>query len=880
MNALLEPSASTTPAPAPASPLLRTLVLCDLVDSTALTERLGDQRAADLFRKHDRLARALLPLHGGREIDKTDGFLLMFDRPVQAVGFALDYQRALRELARSEGVGLAARVGIHVGDVVAWDNSPEDIARGAKPVEVEGLVKPITSRLMQLALPNQILLSGVAHALAHRAQGELGERLASVRWRTHGRYRFKGVPDPIAVFEVGEEGHAPLKTPPWSGKAHREVPFWRRPATLGIELAVLFALLAVPIVYLLRPAPAIAFANRDWVVVGDLKNLTGDTRYDASIETAFRIGLEQSRYVNVLSTLRARETLELMRKDPDGTAVDRSVGSEIALRTGARALILPTIAEVGGRVRVTAEVVDPNTQTSVYSESADGVGAESVLSSLDAVNGKLRLRLGEATAMVSSDSKPLDKAATASLDALRAYSLGQHAYSIGDVKGSNALLQQALKIDPQFALARVSLASNYMGENRNDEALREITLAASTPDRLTAREAQYVEAWRALFGPPAKALDVWQALSHMYPDFHVAHGIYSYFAWQYGNRYADAIRAYEKSASPQAPHPQVREEILGTLYLGIEDHERAERHFAKAVELGFTRSTFRPAVFAARRQYDRLAAYLAQDKEDEITAQAIGAQNLRVSYLVDQGRWDDAWKAVAAYRERVETGSRSASKLRIAELGVRTIAGVEPGAIRAFLDAEAAAAAGLSHIDRSETWFHLLFAGYLAASAGDAATAQAGLDRVGDDARGGDYPVLARMRAAAEARIALAAGDADTARAALMRMPLDGTELYVTHVALMDAHALAGDPAAALAQAEWLAAHRGRAYTEYNADWVARPFNVAQSDLALLRGAELALELGDKARARRMLAAFRAAWRGADQVPFVAPRLQKVDAAL
>ena len=71
MNALLHPSA---PIPqATAIPLLRTLVLCDLVDSTALTQRLGDQHAAELFRKHDRLARALLPLHGGREIDKTDG---------------------------------------------------------------------------------------------------------------------------------------------------------------------------------------------------------------------------------------------------------------------------------------------------------------------------------------------------------------------------------------------------------------------------------------------------------------------------------------------------------------------------------------------------------------------------------------------------------------------------------------------------------------------------------------------------------------------------------------------------------------------------------------------------------------------------------------
>jgi class 3 adenylate cyclase len=85
-----------------ASSMLRTLLLCDLVDSTALVERLGDLLAAELIRKHDRLARTLADRHGGREIDKTDGFMMMFERPVQAVAFALDYQRGLRQLNAAE----------------------------------------------------------------------------------------------------------------------------------------------------------------------------------------------------------------------------------------------------------------------------------------------------------------------------------------------------------------------------------------------------------------------------------------------------------------------------------------------------------------------------------------------------------------------------------------------------------------------------------------------------------------------------------------------------------------------------------------------------------------------------------------------------------
>ena len=47
--------------------------------------------------------------------------------------------------------------------------------------------------------------------------------------------------------------------------------------------------------------------------------------------------------------------------------------------------MLPTVAEVGGRVRVSVEVIDPRTQTTVYAESADGKGVDSALGSIDKV---------------------------------------------------------------------------------------------------------------------------------------------------------------------------------------------------------------------------------------------------------------------------------------------------------------------------------------------------------------------------------------------------------------------------------------------------------------------------------------------------------------
>ncbi len=63
----------------------RALLLTDVVDSTQLSERLGDEAMAEVWAAHDRVARDLLPQWRGREIDKTDGMLLLFDAAADAV---------------------------------------------------------------------------------------------------------------------------------------------------------------------------------------------------------------------------------------------------------------------------------------------------------------------------------------------------------------------------------------------------------------------------------------------------------------------------------------------------------------------------------------------------------------------------------------------------------------------------------------------------------------------------------------------------------------------------------------------------------------------------------------------------------------------------
>ena len=61
------------------------LVLLDIIGSTAFVQRNGAQVAAQWFQVHDRLTRSLVYRYEGREIDRSDGFLLSFNKTIDAV---------------------------------------------------------------------------------------------------------------------------------------------------------------------------------------------------------------------------------------------------------------------------------------------------------------------------------------------------------------------------------------------------------------------------------------------------------------------------------------------------------------------------------------------------------------------------------------------------------------------------------------------------------------------------------------------------------------------------------------------------------------------------------------------------------------------------
>lgn len=836
-------------------PQLRTLLLTDLVDSTGLVERLGDTPASELFREHDNLVLKLQQQWRGRLIDRSDGLLLLFERPIDGLGFALDYARGLRDIGQARSLELQARAGLHVGEVLTWKNSDAAVLVGAKPLEVEGLAKPMAARLMTLARPGQILLSAVAESLTHRAARELGERGQNLLWKSYGRWRFKGVPEAQEIYEVGEIGIAPLRAPSNIAKAWRDTPLWRRPAALAAEILLVVGV-GVGVWFVTRPQPAIAFAERDWVVVGDLRNLTGEKVLDDSLEQAFRISLEQSRYVNVLSDMKARDTLARMQRKP-GTLMDRAVASEIALRDGVRAVILPTVSEVGGRVRFSAEIIDPHTQTTVYAESADGVGVGSTLDSIDKVTVSLRGKLGEALASIEKDSVPLPQVTTKNLDALRAYALGQKAFGSSNYQDAQSYYQRAVQLDDRFALAYLGLLRAYNALNDLSGGLLYLRKAAQLRDYLPARDQLYLEAWIAQVDAPGEVLEKWRRMANLYPDYFPASANAGYASHEQ-NRFAEGVPFARRAAAAQYEFQALAWDLLGQLELGLGNFAVAEQAFLKAgAPQGSSAAMRLASTLAARGRFSD--AERAWSRGDPLASGSF----VTVSIYLDQGRQLEARKQLDGLQQTLPPGTARARALLVPTATVEWMEGNEESARETLANAvNASLAAALVSRANAEVFndmYVALVAAIMAQRMGDSGPATRVLKVLRENSLVDQFAPVADMLAVLEANDLRLAGRSAEAVASLEQI-IDGNEPFQSHQALLEAYIVEEKFDEALAQVRWLTKHRGWAYSELGNGWCQQALNVVDTTLAHLQAAEIFVAMNNGEDARKSLQAFDSRW--------------------
>jgi class 3 adenylate cyclase len=156
--------------------ILATILITDIVESTATAERLGGRAWAQLLEEHNATIRRVLDRFRGRVVATTgDGVVAMFDGAERAVRAAVAVGAALGELR------LAVRAGIHTGEVEVV------------PGNIRGVAVHIAARILALAQPGEVLVSGTTRDLVE--SGDL-------RFSDRGRHELKGIRDARTIYAL------------------------------------------------------------------------------------------------------------------------------------------------------------------------------------------------------------------------------------------------------------------------------------------------------------------------------------------------------------------------------------------------------------------------------------------------------------------------------------------------------------------------------------------------------------------------------------------------------------------------------------------------------------------------------------------------------
>jgi hypothetical protein len=160
----------------------RAILFTDIVDSTRLTQQLGDRAAMTFLRVHDSVVRSVLARFGGSEVKHTgDGIMAAFTSAFQAVSAAMQIQRTLQDPNESAPEHLHVRVGVAAGEPVTEQD------------DLFGAAVQLAARLCARARPDCIVVSSGVHDLC---------RGKNIRFSDGGPIAVKGFDEPIGHFEA------------------------------------------------------------------------------------------------------------------------------------------------------------------------------------------------------------------------------------------------------------------------------------------------------------------------------------------------------------------------------------------------------------------------------------------------------------------------------------------------------------------------------------------------------------------------------------------------------------------------------------------------------------------------------------------------------
>ncbi|MGH7567309.1 MAG: adenylate/guanylate cyclase domain-containing protein, partial [Gemmatimonadota bacterium] len=580
-----------------------------------------------------------------------DGVLATFPSVEASIRAAATLAAAFTDASGKLGLQSAMRAGIHLGEIVVT------------ATDVFGDGVNVASRLQTAALPGQIVVSEDVWRQARRNPEMVFEEL--------GARALKGVEGTAVLHAVSVRDVA--------GSLDRrlleglELPERSRRTPWLIGGAAAFGGLAIAgVTWMRSPSGSLLEAGIVGpdapVVLSDFESQPGDSLLADVTTQALRIDLSQSRSIRLLPPDRVRDALIRMRRD-SVPRIDVDLAREIAIREGVEAVIAGEVARVGGGFVLSARVVTADSGNALVAVRKTAADSSAIIEAIDELSEDLRREIGESAWAMRSD-EPLARVTTPSLAALERYTRAGRATGGGDYDRGTALYEEAIAIDPEFAMAYANLGSNLRNAGRQNRArqMEAMKRAYELRDRLTERERYHVSgfyhAWR---GELQEAADAFGALNELEP-------------WN-AAALSNVSTAYAEMNEPARAEEINRRVIeidslnwnaywnLSRDLLNQGKAEEAERILVRASRL-FPENPFFPlgwvGVHGARGEYETAAAKVLASRamRPDSPSHEVGTGRMLAHLHALDGRAEDAMRAWAEARATAERSSDATGYLR------------------------------------------------------------------------------------------------------------------------------------------------------------------------------------------------------------------------
>ena len=244
----------------------------------------------------------------------------------------------------------------------------------------------------------------------------------------------------------------------------------------------------------------------------------GDAVFDGTLKQASGSSTGAIAISECVSPGTGRDTLKFMGRSPD-ERLTPDLARDVCQREGIKAVLNGAISTIGTQYVVDVNAVNCQTGDSLAREQVQADKKEQVLGAVGKAASSLRGKLGESLASVQKFDAPVEEATTSSLEALKAFSLGETERAKGDEFSAIPFYKHAIELDPNFAIAYARVGQAYANTGQIGPAIENTKQAFERRERTSEVEKLYISThyYDIVTGESDKAIEAYQLWKRTYP---------------------------------------------------------------------------------------------------------------------------------------------------------------------------------------------------------------------------------------------------------------------------------------------------------------------------------------------------------------------------